>query len=380
MSALPKPQLIQTSATTSGDACGFPGARHVRTSHNDVPYHYVIHSPQFAYIDYALHLGQFDRLSFFGDKGSGPVTVHLYDCRSNSPEYDRKIEVKVPTDGSLVLTIPPGYGHWFENLGSVTTRNDYSILAPAGDTEKWDALNDNATYLVDVMHRSRPAVIANTVELPVQAQFMISKAVSMGWRGGATETGMVATAEVNGERRKVFIDKDLSGEQPELAVSELATVRAEVGAYQAIRDESYAVAANVTNGLADTMVHDGTGEWPEFFSAHPNLSLRLSPLMYHNPSMEIEFIDRRYDSKTFGARQVLPFPTDPRVVLTVEPGVLMRMRGEGRLHYRVEYDVHHGNTEAPKLFLPVRAGGSLPTFTWPGVAVSEDVLRELAYQ
>lgn len=380
MSALPAPQLIQSSATTSGDACGFPGARHVRTSRNDVPYHYVIHSPQFAYIDYALHLGQFDRLSFFGEKGSGPVTVHLYDCRADSPEYDRKIEVKVPTDGSLILAIPPGFGHWFEDLGNVTTRNDYSILAPTKDAEKWDALNDNATYLVDVMHRKRPSVIANTVELPVQAQFMISKAVSMGWRGGATETGMVAVTEVNGERRKVFIDKDLSGDQPELAVSALATVRVEIGAYQAIRDESYAVAANVANGLADTMVYDGDGTWPEFFSAHPNLALRLSPLMYHNPEMEIELVDRRQDSATFGARQVLPFPTDPRVVVSIEPGVLMRVRGEGRLHYRVEYDVHHHGGGTPKLFVPVRSDDALPTFTWPGSAVGEDVLRELAYQ
>ncbi|GEL16866.1 hypothetical protein [Pseudonocardia asaccharolytica] len=89
----------------------------------------MIHSPHFVYDDYALHLGQYDRLSFFGEPGTGPVTVHLYDCRENSPEYDRKFEITMPADGSCAIGISPGYAHWFENLGNITSRNDYSILA-----------------------------------------------------------------------------------------------------------------------------------------------------------------------------------------------------------------------------------------------------------
>jgi hypothetical protein len=101
--------------------------------------------------------------------------------------------------------------------------------------------------------------------------------------------------------------------------------------------------------------------------------------MYDNPEMEIELVDRRGDSPTFGATQVLPFPADPRAVVTIDPGVLMRVRGGGRLHYRVEYEVHHGAARLPELFVPVEAGSSLPTFEAPGKAVEEDVVRELAY-
>ncbi|MEU9032575.1 hypothetical protein AB0D46_34735 [Streptomyces sp. NPDC048383] len=100
-----------------------------------------------------------------------------------------------------------------------------------------------------------------------------------------------------------------------------------------------------------------------------------------NPEMELQLIDRRADSPTFGAGQVLPFPQDSRAVLTIEPGVLMRARGSGTLHYRVEYEVHDSQgSRLPELFVPVPADGLLPTFDAPGAALAGNVVRELAYQ
>ncbi|GEL16865.1 hypothetical protein [Pseudonocardia asaccharolytica] len=166
----------------------------------------------------------------------------------------------------------------------------------------------------------------------------------------------------------------------ELPESRLAIVAIGVGAFQSIRNESFAVVSNITSGLADPMVYDANAEWPAYFSAHPSLTQKLSPLMYHNPEMEHEVVDRRMDSPTFGATQVLPFPRDPRAVVTIEPGVLMRVRGDGRFHYRVEYDVHHGTARMPELFVPVPSGASLPTFESPGNVIEDDVVRELAYE
>ncbi|MFE5556742.1 hypothetical protein [Streptomyces sp. NPDC056544] len=380
MSAFPKPHLILTKTRTMGADSGLPGARHIRSSRNDRPYHYMVHSPHFAYEEYAVHLGQYDRLSFYGPAGAGPVTVHMYDCRADSPEYDRKLEIDVPADGSCVLAIPPGYAHWFERLGTVTTRNDYSLHAPQDPASKWSPLDDNATYSVADMDRARPRTVANTVELPSAAQFLISKVVSRSWLGGATEQGVVASAEIGGELHRYFIDRDLAGQQPLLPASELATVTAGIGSYQSIRDDSYGIGSNVENGLADTMVYDIPASWPQYFSSHPHLTLKLSPLLYDNPEMDLQLVDRRADSPTFGASQILPFPQDSRAVLTIEPGVLMRARGRGTLHYRVEYEVHdsHG-TRLPELFVPVHADGLLPTFDAPGAALAGNVVRELAY-
>ncbi|MFF6954731.1 hypothetical protein ACFZAD_39795 [Streptomyces iakyrus] len=381
MPALPKPHVIMTKTRTTGHDSGLPGARHIRSSRNDRPYHYMVHSQHFAYEEYALHLGQYDRLSFYGDVGARPVKVHMYDCREDSTEYDRKLEVDVPADGSSVLAIPPGYAHWFEDLGGVTTRNDYSILGPADPSSSWNPLEDNATYSVDSMRISRPKTIANSVELPTQAQFLISRAVSQSWRGGATERGLVATTMINGRLHRYFLDADLTSQHPELPTSQLATVTAEIGSYQQIRDDSFGIGSNISSGLADTMVLDIPTAWPDVFSSHPNLTLKLSALLYDNPEMELHLIDRRSDSPTFGDEQILPFPRDPRVVLTIAPGVLMRVRGAGTLHYRVEYEVHGSQgTKMPRLFEPVSSAALLPTYDAPGTPLDDDIVRELAYR
>ncbi|MDX2393771.1 hypothetical protein NJL88_27655 [Streptomyces sp. DK15] len=100
-----------------------------------------------------------------------------------------------------------------------------------------------------------------------------------------------------------------------------------------------------------------------------------------NPEMDLQLVDRRAHSPTFGACQTLPFPQDPRAVLTIEPGVLMRARGRGTLHYRVEYEVHDSQgARLPELFVPVHADALLPTFDAPGTALAGNVVRELAYQ
>ncbi|MDX3804266.1 hypothetical protein [Streptomyces sp. AK04-3B] len=69
--------------------------------------------------------------------------------------------------------------------------------------------------------------------------------MSRSWLGGATEQGVVASAEIGGELHRYFIDRDLAGEQPALPASELATVTAAVGSYQSIRDDSYGIGSNV---------------------------------------------------------------------------------------------------------------------------------------
>ncbi|MFD3651724.1 hypothetical protein ACFWUT_35120 [Streptomyces cyaneofuscatus] len=378
MSALPKPQLMLTKTRSTGFDAGLPGARHIRSSRNDRPYHYMVHSPYFAYEEYAIHLGQYDRLSFYGDAAAPAVKVHMYDCRANSPEYDRKLEVDVPADGSCVLAIPPGYAHWFENLDSVTTRNDYSVLAPEDPSTSWNPLEDNATYPVTEMRSSRPEVIANTTELPVPAQFLIARAVSRSWQGGATEQGVVGTATIGDQELRYFVDRALA--QPELPTTKLATVSAQTGSYQAIRDDSFGIGANVSSGLADTMIFPSPSRWPGYFSVHPNMTLRLSALLYESPEVELHLIDRRTDSPTFGAEEILPSPSDPRTVVRIEPGVLMRARGAGALHYRVEFEVHHAQSGLPQLFAAVPVGGPYPSFAPPGEVLSDDVVRELAYR
>ena len=376
----PLPSLIRNRIVGYDSASGTPGSAKILTSRNDVPYHYVIHSDHFAYDVYALHMGQHDKLSFFAQQAPGPVLVHLYDCREGSPEFGRKFVIEVPTDGSLCLSIPPGYAHWFERLENVTTRNDYSIYGPASADTPWNALHDNLTYPVAEMVRKCPRLVPNTIPLPVDAQFLIGAAVSKSWEGGITESGLLLSLNVDGSDQKVLIDKLL--DQPHLEKAsdvDLATARSFVGAHQAIRDESYSIAANTQSGLADTMVLDLSAEWPRFFNIYPRLGITLTSLLYDGPSAEVELIDRCRESRSFGERTVVELPRDSRLSLRIDPGVAMRFRGSGRLYYRVEYEVfEEPGTSPTKLAVP--ADQELPSFERPWSPVEPKVLRLAAYE
>src|SRR5215469_3818045 len=228
----PLPSLVRNRIVAYDPASGAPGSAKILTSRNDAPYHYVIHSGHFAYDVYALHMGQHDKLSFFAEAAPEPVLVYLYDCRAGSPEFGRKFLIEVPTDGSLCLSIPPGYAHWFERLENDTTRNDYSIYGPASSESPWNALNDNVTYPIADMDAQCPKVVANTIPLPGDAQFLISAAVSKSWEEGITESGSLLSVNVDGVDRAVYIDGQLAqphlGNAPDIS---LATARSFVGAH-----------------------------------------------------------------------------------------------------------------------------------------------------
>jgi hypothetical protein len=230
------------------------------------------------------------------------------------------------------------------------------------------------------MERHRPAVHANTVPLPTDVQFLIGAAVAKGWEGGATERGVMLSVTVNGSAETLFVDRSLK--QPRLdnlPDPGLATAGFFVGAHQAIRDESYSLASNTSSGLADTMVMNLSEAWPDHYSLYPRLGLTYTALLCDGPTAEIELLDRRTDSPTFGARATTVLSPDPRVSLRLEPGVAMRFRGEGQLYYRVEYEVFLQPVSAPlKLALP--AQGDLPEVTGPTQGVEPKVLRLAAFE
>ena len=85
--------------------------------------------------------------------------------------------------------------------------NDYSLYGPADLGSSWDVLQDNSTYPVAAMDIERPSVVANTILLPTDAQFLIGAAVAEGWQGGATERGVVLSVTVDGSPETVFVDR-----------------------------------------------------------------------------------------------------------------------------------------------------------------------------
>lgn len=351
--SLPKPQILLSKTQRYDPRSGTPTAHRIVTSSNRSPYHFVAHGPRFQYDDYGIHRGQMDRLSFFAADPAQMVTVHMYDCRQNSDEFDRKMTIAVPADGSQVLQIPPGYAHWFTGLENVATRNDYAILGPSFGDSRWNPMNDDHTVKVEKMDRERPQIRANDTLLPQDAQFLISTMVSQSWRGGAH---MADNAQVRVVDRTIdlLIQDDVrtrpAPQVPDVP-SVLATVAVALGTYQQVREDAVTVASHVPSGVAQTLYFQGDSAWPQFYSAHPYISMQLTMLTVPSNDVQLDIIDRRIDSPSFGERCSVELPQDPRLCLRLEPGVLWRMQSENAFHYRVEYEIH----EHP-------AGPDLPAF------------------
>ncbi len=83
MPSLPKPHVIMTKTRAAGHGSGLPGARHIRSSRNDRPYHYMVHSKHFAYEEYALHLGQVSPV-----RSTSPATAPATGTASRPPSLE----------------------------------------------------------------------------------------------------------------------------------------------------------------------------------------------------------------------------------------------------------------------------------------------------
>ncbi|MGL5928511.1 MAG: hypothetical protein ACRCY8_06210 [Dermatophilaceae bacterium] len=378
---LPKPRIVISRTQRYDLRSGTPSARRVVTSRNRNPHHYVTHGPTFEYDDYGVHRGQFDRLSFFSTTSNEPVSVHMYDCRVDSDEVDRKLVVNVPTDGSQILEIPPGYAHWFTGLENVATRNDYSILAPSVANSGWNAMNDDIAMPVAEMEASRPRVRPNDTLLPTEAQFFISRMVSDAWRGGVSRGAARVRVDVQGADTELMVaDRHDFGDEATVVSTGIDSALIQHGSYQQVRRESVTVASHVPSGVAQTLCAEASEGWPEYYSAHPYITMQLSTLTTPAKPVLVDLVDRCVDSASFGERSQVHLPADPRLCLRIAPGVLWRLHCPASFYYRLEYELHDqpAGQDLPA-FLPVRVGEIAEhRFAQPGPRVSADVERLLA--
>ncbi|NQX42449.1 dTDP-4-dehydrorhamnose 3,5-epimerase [Pedobacter steynii] len=96
---------------------------------------------------FGIHLSQQDRLTFVGDPDQ-TVTLHLVDCRQDSPTKHQEIKIEFKPSPLRFLVIPTGVAHRFENLHKVFTINrpfiysdDIEEYEPGNDVIDWDIAN-----------------------------------------------------------------------------------------------------------------------------------------------------------------------------------------------------------------------------------------------
>lgn len=84
---------------------------------------YVTHQANFHYDSYGIHIGQDDRLTFFGGNGKA-IIGYFIDCRRNSSTFGLRCVLKYRASPKRRLVIPRGVAHSFDNLAKVVTRDE----------------------------------------------------------------------------------------------------------------------------------------------------------------------------------------------------------------------------------------------------------------
>ncbi|MGF6603331.1 hypothetical protein P3T23_008085 [Paraburkholderia sp. GAS448] len=106
---------------------------------------FVTHGPEFEYSTYGIHVGQDDRLTFFGSPRR-QIVGHFVDCRDGSATLHDAVSCSFEPSPHRRLIIPRGVAHTFDNLAGIVTR-DEPVWYSAEQNPHWNVNNDLISIL-----------------------------------------------------------------------------------------------------------------------------------------------------------------------------------------------------------------------------------------
>lgn len=329
----------------------------VYSNTGDIIGHFVTHAPDFRYVEYGIHVGQTDRLTFVA---SSPRTLtgSFIDCREDSPTVGMEIKLVFAASPARKLIIPNGVAHTFENLGDVVTRNDMHLFCDPANPQ-WRAEDDNITFPVDIALEDIPRVRANRHALPFSAAILLFRMQQELLRGGREDGSKTVDTTIDGKKRTVVATRKnrsrpllmpgtpLEGHLPGFGFS--------ANSYFAIADDSWGILPGTRSCVMDLVVFDLDSSERGGYTVHTRHDLLHTFLDRMDEPVVMELIDLRRDSARFGDKRTIAFTCDPRVHLRIPAGVGYRYRGDGRFAVRFEYQLFVDEREPRKDLPPVGA-------------------------
>lgn len=281
---------------------------------------YVTHEATFRYSTFGIHVGQDDRLTFFGD--SQRISVHLIDCREDSPQLGDEIAIELTVSPHRVLIIPKGVAHTLDGLGGVVTRDE--PVWYADQNPDWDPDNDLVSFpRVDAR---APVVQTNRHRLPVSAHLLLSR---MSQRTNAAVQGAYAgryRANIAGRTTYVTIRPDWRAAEIEPDPNGLVRRNN----FVLTGPKSFTVVPSTDSCTSDLVevdldAHDGR------YVSHDYSRRRLTWLS-GSPDARIEIVDAGGDHHVVALG-------DPTIGICLPPGTWYRMAGSGRVWLRCEMEL-----------------------------------------
>lgn len=316
--SLPGARLETANVSERGVTSGV--VRVTRISNGPGITDYVTHEKDFTYSTYGIHVGQDDRLTFFGD--GQRITVHLIDCREDSRSLGEEITIEMAVSPHRVLIIPKGVAHTLDGLGGVVTRDE--PVWYADQNPDWEPDNDLVSFLRTA--RKAPVVRTNRHELPVSAHLLLSR---MSQRTNSQVRGAYAS------RFRVSIGGRTT----------YATIRPAWRAAESEADEDLAISRN-------NFVLTG----PESFTVVPSTDSCTSDVLeVRLDGQDGRFVRHEYSRRRLtwlagsadarievvtadGDHSVISLG-DPTIGVRIPPGTWYRVTGSGRIWLRSEMEL-----------------------------------------
>ncbi|HEV7289753.1 hypothetical protein [Sphingomonas sp.] len=356
---------------------------------------FVTHGPDFAYSTSGIHIGQDDRLTFFGEPDR-IIDGYFIDCRAGSPTLHKRIHARFHASPARRLVIERGIAHTFEGLAGIVTR-DEPLWYSAENNPHWNVNNDLVSVLRDAAEP--PVVEVNPHRLPDSLhQYMtrLSQAVLGEPKAYSTRFKLrIAGAEQYVMFQETAWDQEGRDLAPVLAsVDGIPGVQAMRSRYAITGKASWTLVPNTDSGVADVLrlraARDPADAPAPAMFVHRRTRKWYSLLTNEGGAVRIETVDLRPGSATAGRAAAATLVCDPRVSYLIEPGIAYRFVADSDIYCRSEHDVFVSQDE-PRADLPpfgqdleivdpsdlAAAQPDLPTLQCPGRVVRQMARFEL---
>ena len=315
-----QPSCTQTLSGENGTR------RVVRISEGPGIADYVTHEQDFQYSTFGIHVGQDDRLTFFGY--GQQIRIHLIDCREDSTTFGWQVGATARASSERVLVIPRGVAHTFDNLAGVTTRDE--PIWYADQNPDWNPDND----LISFSRRgdTAPAPRVNSSRLPVMAHLLLSR---MSQKTNEAVRGAYASrylTRIRGEGQYVMIRPSWNVERAD--VDDTGYIHR--NRFTMTGAKSFTIVPNIDSCTSDVVEVECTGEGGNF--ARHNLSRRWLTWLTGSADIRVEVV------KPDGQRLLIDF-NDPAVSVVIPVGSWYRFAGNGRFWMRSELELTTSSTD-----------------------------------
>lgn len=297
---------------------------------------YVTHEQDFAYGTYGIHVGQEDRLTFFGDV-EDKIVGYFVDCRRGSPTEKMLVVVEYAASIARRLVVPRGVAHTFDNLAAVITR-DEPIWYMDENNPDFNIDNDLISVSRSVPPEDFPSVQINSFRLSDDAHVLFSKFQQRVLNSPASYSQRERIKIGNEDRYVLFSPKTWT-DQFNLEFAELlaepfripgAGVRK--NGFALTGPHSYTVVPSTDHCVSDIWQMQPTAHFAGQFKLHLRSSMRFTILNPLRHPVRLEMKDLR-EGRTFEARTLTG---DPRYSIVIPAGVAYRIESDEIVFLRVE--------------------------------------------